>query len=1144
MIKCAGLTCFFITSCMFACAQKLPNTLLWRISGNGLQKPSYLYGTMHLTDQRLFNLGDSLYKAIENTEGFAIEVNPDEMTAVMIDEINKEFKNARFIKDVLNKREFKQYGAALAKKIKKPADEITTRDIFMEKNKWVKESFQKGEMSTFLDAYLFDIARRQGKWTGGVEDIDDQKDLLNGLVDESDIRQIATDDEAGHYGHIPSFITLYLSSNLNAIDSITNASDSGFIDNLLTKRNRKMARRIDSLTRLRTMVFAVGAAHLPGKKGLISLLRNAGYELKPVFSSKKIRPADYKVKETDIPWIAVTDPEGYYKVNMPGTPGDIEMFGLLKMKMNFDIFNSTGYLTTAAVTPYGQKGIDSIMNFLTVKLFKQNTPQKAKNITINGVEGKELESTDEEGYKHGYILYKNHIIYLAMGVAVKKNSTSESALNKFLSSFQVFEKKDYKSQVYTYSDSAHLFTVDLPSKPQSGNGLVNYGKKTSVNSNLMISFDNQTGAYYLVGVNQTAPGYFIEDDSSTLRNIEKELKAKFSKMELDTIYNKYPNRILEIQGKMINPDVFARSYYAFTGNRWYALLVMYDNSKSNPMADRFFESFRILSSPAPEWKQQSSADGAITTWAPGNIKYYEKDSSDYLSLQKYETYDSIRGNNYDIIVSYPGKYYWQESDSSLWSTVIKNEKGYNDSLLSQRFVTNGDIKGIELELRQNSSFNIKRKRILLYGDTLYTLLAIQPEQEINSINTNKFFDDFRFNNPAPPSTIFRSKAIRAVNDLSAGDSATRAEARNALFGANFGVNDLTLLYQALLNTYPYDKDDYNSINGELSRVIMNIKDSSSLRIAKEKYAITHDNKIKSLLLDIMSEYKTKENFDDIRDMLLQSHPDTALSYSFVNNVKDSAALAADLVRGILPLIKDTFIAPAIISICADLVDSNIISIRELNPYFDDIEAFGDRAYKKLKQDDDDYGYNSRFILRVISKFNNLKSNTILQKWLTIHNNYLKLICIEALLQNRQPVPAPPLLAIAKDKTSRIDLYTSLKKQNKLALFPKQYLTQQYFAESYVYAAASDDTEPLAITYVTQKNVTSRGKKVRFFFYKVTYGEDEDKSQTLACAGPFDLDPLKLSEDDAYGSLYFTEDFDQANLPKQIKALLKQVEEEE
>ena len=242
------LTCYCIFVCLsIAQSQKLPNTLLWRIDGNGLQKPSYLYGTMHLTDDRVFNLGDSLYKAIENSEGFAIEVNPEEMTGYLIDEISQQIKNAALIKGILTKKEFDKYAPALSKKLKKPADQITTRDIFLEKNKWVKESFRGGKMSTFLDAYLFDVARRLGKWTCGVEDIDDQKGLINELVDESDIRQVATDDKDNNKEEADKFVDVYVSGNLNAIDSISNSGDSAYKDALLIKRNLKMSNRIDLL---------------------------------------------------------------------------------------------------------------------------------------------------------------------------------------------------------------------------------------------------------------------------------------------------------------------------------------------------------------------------------------------------------------------------------------------------------------------------------------------------------------------------------------------------------------------------------------------------------------------------------------------------------------------------------------------------------------------------------------------------------------------------------------------------------------------------------------------------------------------------------------------------------------------------------
>src|SRR5882724_12805624 len=52
-------------------------SLLWEITGNGLQKPSYLFGTMHVSSKMVFHLSDSFYLAIKNVDAVALELNPD-----------------------------------------------------------------------------------------------------------------------------------------------------------------------------------------------------------------------------------------------------------------------------------------------------------------------------------------------------------------------------------------------------------------------------------------------------------------------------------------------------------------------------------------------------------------------------------------------------------------------------------------------------------------------------------------------------------------------------------------------------------------------------------------------------------------------------------------------------------------------------------------------------------------------------------------------------------------------------------------------------------------------------------------------------------------------------------------------------------
>ena len=60
-----------------AFAQPLQKGLLWEISGKGLTRPSYLYGTMHVSSKLAFNLSDSFFTAIKNCDRVALESSPE-----------------------------------------------------------------------------------------------------------------------------------------------------------------------------------------------------------------------------------------------------------------------------------------------------------------------------------------------------------------------------------------------------------------------------------------------------------------------------------------------------------------------------------------------------------------------------------------------------------------------------------------------------------------------------------------------------------------------------------------------------------------------------------------------------------------------------------------------------------------------------------------------------------------------------------------------------------------------------------------------------------------------------------------------------------------------------------------------------------
>ena len=67
------LSIFAITSVY---SQEKYQGLLWKISGNGLEKNSYLYGNMHVSGRIAFHLGEEFFNAINEADAIALESNP------------------------------------------------------------------------------------------------------------------------------------------------------------------------------------------------------------------------------------------------------------------------------------------------------------------------------------------------------------------------------------------------------------------------------------------------------------------------------------------------------------------------------------------------------------------------------------------------------------------------------------------------------------------------------------------------------------------------------------------------------------------------------------------------------------------------------------------------------------------------------------------------------------------------------------------------------------------------------------------------------------------------------------------------------------------------------------------------------------
>lgn len=1130
---------FTITSLF---SQHLPKTLLWRISGNGLAKPSYIYGTMHVQDPRLFVLGDSLLTAISNSEGFANEIDLNQITPMMIEIVEQEITNNVLVKSTVSKKEFDYYGPALSRKLNKPADEITTMDILREKNKWVGDDLSEKKMQTFLDAYLTGLADRQGKWIGGIEDISDQKGLINTLVDESDIKQLAFGDEKGESGELDNMTTLYLNADLDGINTLFNGMDSNYKNNMLIKRNHKMAFRMDSLSHARSTVFAVGVAHLPGKEGLIHLLRSRGFNVDPVFSSKKIKPEDYPVHDVARPWVEVNDPEGRYKVMMPGTPGDMHFYGIIAVKVFYNIFNGTVYMTYSMPTPYSRKGFDSAANGMMKEIFGSADFKVDKTLDINGIKGTAFVQDKSSGYKKVYLLEKEKMMYFAMGFSVSDKESSRQAVNRFFDSFQpIFTQPPQNNSDYTYIDSAHAYEVVLPAKPKPIDNLPSPDK--NLKGFLSVYTDLETGTYFFCGLNQCKRGYLFRNDGATVQLVRNNLRKKYSTITLDTIYSENSRPVVEMYGSMAKNTTEAKTKIIFRGNRYYTVLIMYTPGKENERVSRALKSFHLINNREDHWANQTAPDSLFTTWAPTGFLYSDgKDTNEATQIPHYETFDSNSVHYYIMTIDTLDTYFWRKTDSAFCNYEKNKFVTSSDTVLSDRILRKNGMLQYEFSYRPKGANNITRRQIYLRGNMVYRMSTVQEPESIRSKNTNRFFDQLQFNRVTEETHVFDSKAALLLKDLQSADTAISRKASKALPDAPFDISEIPLLQDAILVSYPEDSVITNSPNGEIAERIIKLNDSSSVSFAKKHYLASTDNDVKYALLDLMSARHTRDNYDSLAKLFVAFPPKYAMPKWITNKWQDSLKVTASLFPTVLPLLKDSVLARDIFDLADALLDDSLISIDMFRPWQQAILKYADLRFRKTLKDTLYYTVSDYSVITVLQRMKTDSCNAMLKKWLGVEGNeYHKQNIVLNLLKNNQSVPSPVLMDLAADDDTRLDLYQNLLKYKKTSLFPAKYLTQSLFAKCVVQDVTQQfDEQESEITFVRVKEMKWKGKMNRFFFYDLYLKNDD--AHWLAVAGPYNINKTGISFSEAQSGVYANEQYDEKNADKLMTALVKEMGE--
>ena len=273
--------------------------MLWVIEGE--KKPSYLFGTIHLPDERLTPLPEVVELALTTADAVRTEILMDTTTMMRVASAMQR-TDGTSLKEVLPHELYARAARYLEKRGGDLAIVENFKTLPAAMNVALVEFMPQFARHQPLDVMIFQRAAQAGKDVGGLETAEFQIELFTGLAEAEQVhlfeRMMETLEKAEKEGRseLGRMFEQYLAGDLGSIEKTMSeylASPSrierDFYKRLLNDRNVTMSQEILKQLKAkpeRSYFFAVGAGHMPGEQGLLRLLGAAGYQV------RRLTPSD------------------------------------------------------------------------------------------------------------------------------------------------------------------------------------------------------------------------------------------------------------------------------------------------------------------------------------------------------------------------------------------------------------------------------------------------------------------------------------------------------------------------------------------------------------------------------------------------------------------------------------------------------------------------------------------------------------------------------------------------------------------------------------------------------------------------------------------------------------------------------------
>lgn len=282
---------YFTLIALLLCISQSNAQLLWKISGNGLEKPSYIFGTHHVAPLSIIDSIPAFNKAFEDCSVVygEIIINKDSLQQMAMKYGQLMLSPADSTLDkVLSKEYYEKLDKIVSNSMGIRADQIKT----LKPNALATQMALITHMKVFknhnpneqLDMTMQKRGKDAGKRLAAFETSEQQFNLLFGTPISEQVSALTTlidhNDRMEEYviAMNDAYMTQDIAKLLTLMMDEETGSDIKGLERIIFERNRNWCKQLKEILPKQEPIFiVVGAGHLPGEEGLIELLKKQGY---------------------------------------------------------------------------------------------------------------------------------------------------------------------------------------------------------------------------------------------------------------------------------------------------------------------------------------------------------------------------------------------------------------------------------------------------------------------------------------------------------------------------------------------------------------------------------------------------------------------------------------------------------------------------------------------------------------------------------------------------------------------------------------------------------------------------------------------------------------------------------------------------